>query len=123
MNSIYKMRIVFLLVSAQFFVIIAFAQIQGDIVDQNNKGVPNATIIATDSLKNKVDTARSDNRGFYSFNGLAPGKYKIQIKAAGFKLVVLPNIVIKEGETGAIVGGDLYNGQRLDIVLSPAKLP
>lgn len=102
---------------------IVLSQIQGDVVDQNEKGIPNILIIATDSSRNVMDTVKSDNRGFYSFNRLSSGKYVIQAKAPGYKPVIFQNIIVKEGETGIIRGGDLYSGQRLNITLSVAKSP
>jgi hypothetical protein len=100
----------------------SYAQIQGDVVDTREKGIHNAMIIAIDSLTRTADTVKSDNRGFYEFKGLKPGKYKIEVKAAGFKPAFVENIVVKEGDIGAYEI-DLYRGQRLDITLSPAKLP
>lgn len=100
----------------------SFAQIQGDIVDPNEKGVPNAIIIAIDSVRNTADTVKSDHRGFYEFKNLKPGKYKIEVKASGFKLTINENIVVKEGDVG-VFEIDLYRGQRLDIILTPAKVP
>ncbi|HMK25715.1 MAG TPA: carboxypeptidase-like regulatory domain-containing protein [Chitinophagaceae bacterium] len=104
------------------FCVRSFSQIQGDVTDPKDKGIPNAIIIATDSVKKSVDTVKSDSRGFYSFDHLKPGNYKIEIKAAGFQPVIIKNIVVKEGEIG-LVEDDLYNGQRLNITLNPAKVP
>jgi len=101
----------------------ASAQIQGDVVDSTDKGVPNAIIIATDTVKKIADPVKSDYRGFYSFIGLKPGNYKIEVKADGFQPAVIENIIVKEGDTGELIGGDLYRGQRLDITLTPAKIP
>ena len=105
------------------FVVSASAQIQGDVVDSTDKGIGNAIIIATDTVKKIADTVKSDKRGFYSFTGLKPGKYKIEIKAESFRTIVIENIVVKEEDTGFLVGGDMYRGQRLDIILNPAKVP
>ena len=99
-----------------------FAQIQGDVIDINEKGITNAMIIATDSLTKVADTVKSDNRGFYDFHNLKPGRYKIEVRAKGFKPVVIENIIVKEGDVGYFER-DLYRGQRLDITLSPSKLP
>lgn len=117
------MRTILFFVIMQLISNFVIAQIQGDIVDQNNKGLPSAIIIATDSLRNFTDTVKSDSRGFYSFTSLKPGKYKIQVKAIGFKPLILQNILVRDGETGIIGGEDLYNGQRLDISLAPLKSP
>ena len=99
-----------------------FGQIQGDIADINEKGISNAIIIATDSLTKVADTVRSDNRGFYDFKKLKPGKYKIEVKAQGYKPAIIENVIVKEGDVGYFER-DLYRGQRIDITLSPAKLP
>ena len=102
------------------FNVTSFSQIEGDVMDPKDKGIPNAILIATDSTRNIADTVKSDNRGFYFFTNLKPGKYKIEVKAAGFQPAVLQNIVVKEEDTG-VVDDDMYNGQRLDIILIPAK--
>ncbi|HWR32513.1 MAG TPA: carboxypeptidase-like regulatory domain-containing protein [Chitinophagaceae bacterium] len=107
-----------------FLTVSAASQIQGDVVGNNDKGVPNAIIIATDSIRNAADTVKSDSRGFYQFKGLKPGKYKIVAKAAGFRTAVYENVEVKEGDTGAVEGEeDYYRGQRLDVFLTPAKAP
>ena len=102
----------------------AASQIQGDVAGINDKGVPNAMIIATDSIRNTVDTVKTDSRGFYDFKGLKPGKYKIEVKAAGFQVAVIESVEVKEGDTGLLEGEeDLYRGQRLDFKLISAKAP
>jgi hypothetical protein len=101
------------------FAVSVSGQIQGDVVDSTDKGVPNAIIIATTLVKNIADTIKTDKRGFYSFNGLKPGKYKIEVKADGFQPAVIENVVVKEEHTGKLIGGDLYSGQRLDITMYP----
>ena len=115
-------RMLFLFGAILGFTIRSFSQIQGDITDPKDNGISNAMIIATDSARKVVDTVKSDNRGFYSFDNLKPGKYKIEVKAIGFQTAVIENIVVKEGDIG-LVEDDLYNGQRLDITLTPAKVP
>ena len=115
-------RMLFLLGAILGFTVRSFSQVQGDVTDPKDKGIPNAIIIATDSVKKSVDTVKSDSRGFYSFDHLKPGNYKIEIKAVGFQTAVIKDIVVKEGEIG-LVEDDLYNGQRLNITLLPAKVP
>jgi hypothetical protein len=101
----------------------AFAQIEGDVADQKNKGVPDAIIIATDLARKVADTVKSDKRGFYEFKGLKPGKYIIEVKAAGFQSSTQKNVVVNEEDTGAPKGEeDLYWGQRLNITLTSAKV-
>ena len=115
-------RIIFLLGAMLGFCIRSFSQVQGDITDPKDKGIPNAIIIAIDSAKNMADTVKSDSRGFYSFEKLKPGKYKIEVKATGFRLVALENIIVKPEDIG-LHDEDMYAGQRLDIMLSLSKDP
>lgn len=100
----------------------SYGQIHGDITDQNDKGILNAVIIATDSVTLMADTVKTDRRGFYEFKRLKPGKYRMEVKATGFKTAVVEDIKVKEGDTG-IMELDVYRGQRIDVTLSPAKLP
>ena len=101
-------KIIFLLIAILGFCVRSFSQVQGDVTDPKDKGIPNAMIIAMDSASKIADTVKSDNRGFYSFDHLKPGNYKIEIKAVGFKTTVIENIVVKEGDIG-LVEDDLYN--------------
>jgi hypothetical protein len=115
-------RMLFLFGTILGFAIRSFSQVQGDITDAKDKGIPNTIIIAMDSASRTADTVKSDTRGFYSFNNLKPGTYKIEIKAVGFKTAIIENIIVKEGDIG-LVEDDLYAGQRLNITLTPAKIP
>jgi hypothetical protein len=100
-----------------------FTQIQGDVIDSKDKGIPNAFVVAIDSVRNTSDTVNTDQRGFYEFKNLKPGKYKIEVKASGFIVSTVENIIVNEGDIGAVKGAeDLYRGQRLDIVLTPRKV-
>ena len=100
----------------------SYGQIHGSITDQDDKGITNVLIIATDSVTHKADTVKPDNRGFYEFKTLKPGKYMMEVKATGFKTAVIEDIKVKDGDTG-IMELDFYRGQRIDVTLSPAKLP
>lgn len=116
-------KIIILFATILLFVISAFAQIEGDVADQKDKGVPNAFIIATDSAGKVVDTVKSDERGFYEFKGLRLGKYIIKAKAAGFLPAVYKNVEVNASPVGANEGDDTYYAIRLDIALTPAKVP
>jgi hypothetical protein len=101
----------------------ASAQIQGDILDPNDKGVLKALIIATPTtIGSRPDTVKSGQLGFYEFRNLKPGIYRIEIKATGFQTVVIEKVEVKEEDTGFEEGeDDIYHGQRLDFILVPAK--
>jgi hypothetical protein len=107
-----------------FFTLRSFAQIQGGVFDPIGKGIPNATIIATDSVRQTSDTVQTDKRGFYSFKRLRAGKYKIEAKAPGFITALFENVVANEGEKDEVVDrDDISSATRLEIVLKPVKVP
>jgi hypothetical protein len=107
-----------------FFTFGSFAQIQGGVFDPTGNGIPNATIIAIDSVRQFTDTVHTDKRGFYSFTGLKAGKYKIEAKAAGFITAFFENVEANEEEKDeGIDRDDISSATRLEIVLKPQKPP
>lgn len=101
----------------------AFGQVEGDVLDEKNKAVTNAVITATDSTGKIVDTVRTDQRGFYFFKKLKPGKYKIEAKAPGFLPAVYKNVEVNAAPAGANEGDDTYYAITLDITLIRTKVP
>ena len=80
------------------FTVIANAQfkaaLQGTVSDINGASVPGATVTLTNVETNKeVQTVSSDS-GFYRFNGLAPGNYKLTVSQTSFKQNVVENLTI-----------------------------
>ncbi|TAL50705.1 MAG: carboxypeptidase regulatory-like domain-containing protein [Chitinophagaceae bacterium] len=100
-----------------------YSQIEGDIEDSNSKGIADAVITATDTTGKLVATVRSDKRGFYFFNGLKIGKYKIEVKAPGFKDAVYENVKVRIEIRSEKEGNDISAATRLDIALKPLKSP
>lgn len=97
------------------------AQIEGGITDSADKAVVKAMIIASDSTMNVIDTVYSDDRGFYEFEKLKPGKYNIIVKAAGFQTAVFENIPARKRLREPSKYDDISNATRLDIILATAK--
>jgi hypothetical protein len=116
-------KIIILFVTILFFAMKTFAQIEGDIVDEKDEGVPNAIIIASDSTGKVIDTVKSDKRGYYEFKGLRSGKYIIKAKVPGFVSAVYQNIEVSAAPTRANDGDDTYYAIRLDISLIRVKVP
>ncbi|HET9744433.1 MAG TPA: carboxypeptidase-like regulatory domain-containing protein [Chitinophagaceae bacterium] len=101
----------------------AFSQIEGDVRSTNNDRIPKAIIIALDTLGNGIDSVITDNKGFYSFINLKPGKYLIEAKAVGYQNRLYKNIVANERIVKRKADNDVSNATRLQIVLVPAKTP
>jgi protocatechuate 3,4-dioxygenase beta subunit len=93
-------------------------QIEGQVIDQKEKGMPNIPITVMDTSGKVMATVRSDNLGFYGFKDLRPGKYRIAGKTPGFRPVVY-NVVVNEVEGE----DDKYLATWVYIVLTPVKNP
>lgn len=100
----------------------AFCQLEGDVLDQTGKVITNAIVIATDSTDKVVDTVKTDERGFYFFKKLKPGKYKIVGKAPGFQPVI-HTVLIEQAPKDANDTDDTYYAETLDIILKRATAP
>ncbi|MGH2553905.1 MAG: carboxypeptidase-like regulatory domain-containing protein [Chitinophagaceae bacterium] len=104
----------------QLFALKAFCQVEGDVIDQQEKPVTNAIVIATDSLTNIKDTVKTDERGFYFFKKLNPGKYKIEAQAPGF-LPTIHRFTIGISPEGANDTDDTYYAEIIDFILRRQK--
>ncbi|BCS32777.2 hypothetical protein TBR22_A19990 [Luteitalea sp. TBR-22] len=94
----------------------AFAQfersaISGTVRDQQGGVMPGVTVTATNIASGVVDTAVSDESGFYTFSTLLPGQYNISAELQGFK---------KASRTG--VQADAAGRQTLDFTLETGEL-
>ena len=70
------------------------ASLQGTITDTTGAAIAGATAVLTNVETNKsVQTIAGDN-GFYRFNGLAPGTYKLVVSQTNFKQNAIEDIKI-----------------------------
>jgi len=86
-------RVVF---CAVLFTGMAYAQyragIQGSVTDSQGAVVPDATVTLISQETNVSKQTTSSPSGTYTFNGLAPGAYRLIVEKAGFKKQVLENV-------------------------------
>lgn len=77
------------LVSALSLSVSAYAQfsasLAGTVQDSSGAIVPKATAILTNLGTQQTQTATTNDTGFYRFNELPPGHYKLVVTATGFK--------------------------------------
>lgn len=98
----------------------AFAQagttgINGSITDQNGAAVPGATVTITNTETNFTRTVTTAEDGKYSFPGIPPATYRLEVTAPSFKksintnakaLVETPlevNLALEPGDVSAVV--------------------
>lgn len=70
------------------------ASLQGTVTDTTGAVVPGATLALTDQETNRTVTVTSGDSGLFTFNQLAPSKYRITVSRDGFKTKVLDNVNI-----------------------------
>ena len=91
-------------------------QIEGQVIDQREKGMPNIALTVKDTSGKVLGTVKSDNLGYFGFKGLKQGKYKVETKVAGFR-PVSNNAMVDEVEAG----DDQYQATWIYMVLAPLK--
>jgi hypothetical protein len=92
-----------LLLSASLFVGPAFSQLDsgvlsGRITDSSGAVIPNAQITVANTETNFESTTVTNTDGLFRMPSLRPGPYRIQIKAAGFKLYNRTGLDLKVGD-------------------------
>lgn len=68
------------------------ASLFGTVTDSSGAAVPNAAVAAVNEANNTRAETKSDVAGKYQLPGLAPGVYRIEATASGFKKFVQPRV-------------------------------
>jgi hypothetical protein len=81
----------------------AFAQasggsVSGRVSDPGGGGVPDALVTIESQSTGELRTLRTNEKGFYSFPNLAPGRYDAVVAHAGFGNVTKKNLAVAVGE-------------------------
>src|SRR3954468_22119774 len=74
------------------------ATLKGQVSDEFGGVIVGATVVVTDA-KGVTKTATTSGEGAYVFSGLAPGKYALQVTAAGFASFDEPEVEVNAGRT------------------------
>lgn len=85
------------------------ASISGVATDQTGAVIPGAKVILSNATGLRRET-QTDDKGVYSFTGLAVGTYSVTVNEPNFAEQNLSNIIVTEGQ-----------GLSLDVALQPAK--
>jgi hypothetical protein len=76
----------------------------GFVKDSSNAIVVGATVTITRTETGQVRSMETGTGGAYTFSLLAPGNYRIQVKAAGFKTLEIPSVTVNVTETNEVDG-------------------
>src|ERR1035438_5804197 len=78
------------------------AAIQGTITDSSGAAVPNAKVTLTSDETHKHLTTQSSGEGLNRFDGLAPGRYSIDVEASGFQKQTNENVQVLAEQTQGV---------------------
>jgi outer membrane receptor protein involved in Fe transport len=78
-------------------------QLNGTVVDANGAAVPYADVKLTSLTTSQVREAKSGDSGAFGFAILPPGRYKLEISAAGFRNALIEEVRINITQTTTIV--------------------
>ncbi|REJ79232.1 MAG: carboxypeptidase regulatory-like domain-containing protein [Acidobacteria bacterium] len=87
------------------------SRINGNVTDQTGAAVPGATVTISNPNTGFRRTVTTDNGGNYSFPGIPPSTYRLEVEAANFKRSVANNVQ-------ALVD----NATRFDFQLEPGEV-
>jgi hypothetical protein len=100
------------------------ASLQGTVSDNSGAVVPGATVSATNQATGVSRSAVTGDSGFYRITGLAPGGYRVDVEASGFKKSSKSDVVVvSETVNGADV--TLQIGavtETVEVTAAPANL-
>ncbi len=91
-----------LLLSAATFAQSTTATISGQVLDQQQNAIPNATIKAREVLTNTARTITTDGEGRYRFSNLSIGSYELAVEAKGFAKLLRTGVELLVNQNAVI---------------------
>ena len=70
------------------------ASVSGQVVDPSGLGVTGAHIKLVDIDRDTTTTAATNNSGLYTFASVRPGRYRMEVDAAGFRIVNVTGLTL-----------------------------
>ena len=80
----------------------ASAGVTGTVTDPSGAVVTNAAVTITNEATNVSEKSSTSSAGTYTFRGLNPGKYRVEINASGFKKAVQSDVNVEVSTTPTI---------------------
>ena len=78
------------------------ANISGQVMDEQQKVIPNATVKAREIATNTARTVTSDAEGRYRFPNLSIGSYELSVEAPGFAKLIRTGITLLVNQDAVI---------------------
>lgn len=100
-------------------------RITDTVIDPNNETVSGATVVLEGPVLEDSRTAVSDENGFFEFDDLDPGTYRVKVSAHGFADWISPAVIVKPGQFVILTGSKLKVEEALttvSVVYSPVEV-
>lgn len=78
------------------------ASIAGTVQDSTSAIIPNATVVLTNTDTTETRTLQTNQAGYFTFAGIVPGTYKVNISAGGFRRFEATGIAVNGGDFRSI---------------------
>src|SRR6185312_2778448 len=126
-----KLRNIFLLAAACLALLwcipsvgqVLKGSISGTVTDPQGAVVSGAQVKATNAETGTTLTTTSDSAGFFRFNLIPAGEYKVEVSAQGFKTAVQNNILVSAGRDSGLGGMKLTVGETSTTIEVSAAAP
>jgi hypothetical protein len=89
--------------------------VAGTILDPVGAVVASAGITLVDVGSKKSREVKSDDNGHFQFSGVVPGVYRLEVKMAGFKDLVVKQLKISARETARVEATLLLDGTTMTV--------
>ena len=96
--SVFGTVLIFVSISTATWGQLYSGSLSGIAIDPSGAPVVQAKVTLTGTDRNTRQAAITDGTGRYLFRSLPPGNYSVQVEAAGFDLLEIPNILIDVSE-------------------------
>jgi hypothetical protein len=92
------------------------ASLSGNVVDTTGAVIPGATITLTNTASRDKRDVTSNSSGYFTFAGVTPGTYSVQIAAPGFRGFRQDNVTVDPGDVRNLNNLSLSIGGTTDTV-------
>jgi hypothetical protein len=89
-------------------------EISGTVTDTDGAAVPGATVTLSGGVATAPITAVTDGEGYFSFNGLGPGKFTVDVVAKGFAGASVAG-VLTAGQDDTLADVELRAGEVMEV--------
>ncbi|WP_433965742.1 carboxypeptidase regulatory-like domain-containing protein [Tunturiibacter gelidiferens] len=92
------------------------ASLSGNVVDTTGAVIPGATVTLTNAASRDQRDVTSNSSGYFTFAGVVPGTYSVQIAAPGFRGFRQDNVTVDPGDVRNLNNLSLSIGGTTDTV-------